>query len=197
VYVGFILAAMGADFFPHLASISQDKDRSTQLINAQVEIGLLIAVPGILLVLALGPILLQLLYSAQFAPAFEVVRWQAMGTFLRVISWPVAMVTLANGKGKAFFSTELAANLFYLGCAALFVSWWGLSGIGVAFFVMYVFYVVLMTMVAHHLIGFRWSKNIVRLVALFFPVIFTAFLASYFLPHLLSAIIGLSLAVGG
>lgn len=196
VYVGFILAAMGADFFPQLASVSQDRVRSMQLINAQVEIGLLVAVPGILTVLAIGPYLLQIFYSAQFAASFDILRWQALGTFLRVISWPVGMVTLASGKGKFFFITELAANVFYLCFAALCVSWWGLSGIGVAFFCLYIFHVGMMTLVARHLIGFHWSGRNLRLAYLFFPVILVSFLASYFLTQLFSTIVGMGLALG-
>ncbi|MBN2503235.1 MAG: oligosaccharide flippase family protein [Anaerolineales bacterium] len=195
VYIGFILAAMGADFFPHLASVSRDRAHSAQLVNTQVEVGLLIAAPGILAVLALGSFLLQLLYSAQFAPAFEIVRWQALGTFLRVVSWPLAMVTMAKGKGKIYFGAELAVNLFYLGCIALFVPRWGLTGIGPAFFAMYVFYVVMTSLVARHLIGFRWSTRNLRLAALLSPVVLAAFLASYFLPQLPSTIVGLGLAV--
>jgi antigen flippase len=196
VYVGFILAAMGADFFPHLASVSQDGARSGQLINAQVEVGLLMAIPGILAVLALGPFLLQILYTAQFEAAFEILRWQALGTFLRVISWPLGMVTLATGKGTAFLGTELVTNLFYLGMVGLCVSLWALPGIGVAFFAMYIFHVGLMTWVARHLIGFTWVGRNLRLAGLLFPVILAAFLASYFLTPILSAVVGLALALG-
>jgi PST family polysaccharide transporter len=196
VYVGFILAAMGADFFPHLASVSKDPAYSEQLVNAQVEIGLLIAAPGILLVLALGPYLLQLLYSAQFVSAFEIVRWQALGTFLRVVSWPVAMIAIANGKGKTYFATELSGNLVYLGCVALFGSWWNLTGIGVAFFAMYIFYVPLTTLVGRQIIGFRWNANNLHLTGLLFPIILVAFLASCFLSQFSSTMIGLALSAG-
>ena len=59
VYIGFILGAMGADFFPHLAGVSQDDAASNRLINAQAQIGTLLALPGILVALALGPWLLR------------------------------------------------------------------------------------------------------------------------------------------
>lgn len=196
VYVGFILVAMEADFFPHLTSVSQDQVRSAQLINAQVEIGLLLAVPGILAVLALGPFLLSLLYSPQFSPAFAILRWQALGTFLRVISWPVAYIMLAKGKGKWFFWSELVTNLVYLSAAAVCVSWWGLPGIGVAFFVMYIFYTGLMTLVARRLIGFRWAKRNLHLARIFLPITLAAILASYLLSPVLSAVIGLTLSLG-
>lgn len=196
VYVGFILGAMGADFFPHLASVSQDHERSAKLINAQVEIGLLLAAPGILAMLALGPYLLQLLYSPTFSSAFEILRWQVLGTFLRVISWPLAFIMLAQGIGKKYFWTELTTNLVYLCMAWLFVSMWGLLGIGVAFFIMYVFYTGLMTFMARRLIGFQWSGRNLSLIAVFSPIILAAFLATYFLSPIKSAIIGLGLAMG-
>lgn len=165
------------------------------MINAQVEIGLLIAIPGILAILALGPFLLQILYSNQFVASFEILRWQALATLLRVISWPVGMVTLTTGKGRAFFITELAANLFYMGMAALFVSWLGLPGIGVAFFLMYVFHTIMMTLVARYLIGFSWTGRNLRLMWVFLPVVLAAFFATYRLSPVFSAVVGLVLAI--
>ena len=197
VYVGFVLAAMGADFYPHLSSIAHDRVRSVQLVNAQVEVGLLMAIPGILAVLAVGPFLLRLLYSADFVAAFDILRWQIMGTFLRVISWPVGYVLLAQGQSSWYFWNEVAVNLFYVGAAAVSIWLWGVPGIGMAFFAMYLFYVGVTTLVAHHLIGFRWSKSNLRLVGLSLPILIAAFLASFLLSQPLAATIGLVLTAGG
>lgn len=196
VYVGFVLGAMGADFYPHLSSIAHNQMRSAELVNAQVEIGLLMATPGILLILALGPFLLQLLYSAGFTSAFDILRWQMIGTFLRVISWPVGYIMLAQGQSRWFFWSEVAANLVNVGIAAVSISLWGLPGIGVAFFAMYLFHVGLTTLVARHLIGFRWANGNLRLIGLLLPIFIVGFLASMLLSPPLAAGLGLVLATG-
>jgi PST family polysaccharide transporter len=198
VYVGFVLGAMGADYFPHLSALSHDNPESNRLINAQVEVGVLAATPGILAVLALGPFFLQVLYDTSFIPAFEILRWAALGTFLRVFSWPLAYLMLARGKKSLYFWIELAANLFYLLALLGGVRWFGLPGVGIAFLMMYIFHTVVTWLAARRLSGFRWSAvNLSRLIWLL-PAVLAAFLFTLTLPTLWAVLIGgmLALLVG-
>ncbi len=48
LYVGFILQAMGADFFPRLTAVSRDNVACNRLVNEQAEVSLLLAGPGIM-----------------------------------------------------------------------------------------------------------------------------------------------------
>ncbi len=195
VYVGFILGAMGADYFPHLSSLSHDNPESNRLMNAQVEVGLLAATPGILLVLALGPFFIELLYSKEFVTAYEILRWQALGTFLRIFSWPLAYLMLARGKKALYFWNELLTNLLYLGALTVLVDFVGLPGIGIAFFLMYVFYTLATTLIAMRLSGFRWGQENILRVALLAPVVILIFGLSYTLPAIWMAIVGCMLAL--
>ena len=196
VYVGFILGAMGADYFPHLSAVVHDNDQSNQLMNVQVEIGMLIATPGVLLVLAFGPFLLQLLYSSEFIPAFEILRWQALGTFLRVISWPLGYLILAKGEKFLFFWTELGTNIFYLVALLASVEYMGLPGVGVAFSLMYLFHTLLMIIFARRLAGFQWSSSNLKRLTVLLPIVLAAFTCSYYLTALWSAAVGVVLAIG-
>lgn len=163
VYIGFILAAMGADFFPHLAGVSQDDAASNRLINAQAQSGTLLALPGVLTALALGPWLLQLLYAAEFVSAFEIFRWQALGIYLRLVSWPLGFLVVAKAKGNLYLLTELISNLFFLGAAWLGLQLWGVTGAGAAFFALYLFYTALMMYVGKRLSGFAWTPASLRI----------------------------------
>ena len=161
IYVGFILGAMGADLLPHLASLAHDDLRSAGLINTQVTIGMLLAGPGLMAILALGPWVLTLLYSPEFTPAFAILRWQVLGTFLRVVTWPIGYLLIARGKGRLFFGVEISTNIVYV-CATVLLltaSDWGVVSAGVAFSLMYVYLLVVITLVARRLIGFRWARN--------------------------------------
>lgn len=195
VYVGFILGAMGTDFFPHLTAVSHENVQSTQLMNAQMEIGLLVAVPGILLVFALGPLLLQLLYSAEFLSAFEILRWQVLGTFLRVVSWPLGYIILAKGRGTWFFWSELVTNVVYLGCVAIGIDLMGVAGIGAAFFMMYVFHALLMLALARRLSDFQLADRNRSLMVIFFPVMSLAFGVSLWLSPTIGMLFNLTLAL--
>jgi antigen flippase len=195
VYVGFILGAMGTDFFPHLTAVSHDNAKSSQLMNVQVEVGLLVASPGILLVFALGPLLLHALYSAEFLPAFDILRWQVLGTFLRVISWPLGYIILAKGKGDWFFWSELVTNLVYIGCIGVGIKLIGVAGIGAAFFVMYVFHTVLMIALARRLSDFKLGERSRSLMMISFPVMLLAFGVSLWNSSIISMLINLALTL--
>ena len=64
LYVGFILQAMGADFYPRLTASISNHGECNRLVNDQTLIGLLIAAPGVLATLTLTPLVISLLYSA-------------------------------------------------------------------------------------------------------------------------------------
>jgi PST family polysaccharide transporter len=163
VYVGFVLGAMAADYYPRLTAVSGDNAEVNRLVNEQTEAALLMAVPGILGTLTFAPWVLHLLYSAQFAPAVEILRWQLLGILGRIITWPIGFVLLAKGSARIFFCTELATNLVHLSMIWCGMKWFGLSGLGMAFFGLYVFYAPLILFVVHRQSGFRWNKSNLRL----------------------------------
>ena len=96
-YVNFITQAMGADFYPRLTAVASDHKECNRLVNEQVEVGLLLAAPGVLATLTFAPLVIWLFYSSAFAPAVEILRWICLGMMMRVASWPMAFVLVAKG----------------------------------------------------------------------------------------------------
>ena len=164
-YIGFVLGAMAADYYPRLSSVMSDHQAASNLVNQQTEIALLLATPVFISMMGLAPWVIQLLYSAEFSPAVEVLRWQILGDVLKVASWPLGFVMLAAGDGKMFFWTEV----FVLSVMSLMISLlsasFGLQITGVAFVVAYVCYLPLVYRLAKHRIGFKWNASISRLFA--------------------------------
>jgi PST family polysaccharide transporter len=195
VYVGFILAAMGADFYPHLSAVAHNDAECNKLINSQIEVGLLLAIPGLLVMLALGPLLLRVLYSEQFVMAFDILRWQVLGTFLRVVTWPLGFLLLARAKGRLFLWTELVTNLFYLGMVGLGISYLDLTGLGMAFFAMYLFYLGLMNLLARRQSRFQWSGHNLRLAGVMFMAVLAGFIVSFISSAAVALGLGLALAL--
>ncbi len=163
VYVGFVLQAMGTDFYPRLTAVADDDQRCNQLVNEQAEISLLLALPGVLATLALAPWLIQLLYSAKFHPAAEILCWQLAGMFLRVNSWPMGFIIMAKGRAAAIFWTELAAYSAYVGLGWAALRFFGLPGAGMAFLGLYIFHWMMTYAVVRWMSGFRWSPGNARL----------------------------------
>ncbi len=157
--------------------------------NEQAEVGLLLALPGICATLAFSPLIIRLMYSEQFTPATEVLRWQVLGIFLRVASWPLGYLLVAKEKAQLYFWTELAYTVLHVVLIWTCVRFWGLPGTGIAFFGLYIGYSLLMSVLAHRLSGFAWSLPNRRLAAVAIPTILLVFLCRM-LPspwHLVSA----------
>lgn len=166
VYIGFILQAMGTDFYPRLTAVANDNRTCNRIVNEQAEISLLLALPGVLATLALAPWVIRLFYSDGFVVAADILVWQMAGMLLRVMSWPMGFMVMAKGRGGIFIWTEVVAFSSYVALAWVGLQWFGLSGVGMGFFGMYVIYVVMMYGVVRMLSGFRWDRQYLRYAAI-------------------------------
>lgn len=193
-YVGFILGAMGADFYPRLTAVAQDHSQVNRLVNEQTEVSLLLTLPGLVATLTFAPWVIHLLYSSAFVPAGEVLRWQVLGLALRVLAWPMGFIMLAKGNAKLFFWCELISNLVHLGLIWGGVACWGLPGTGVAFMGLYIFSTLLMIFVTRRLTSFQWTPANSRLIILTTVVSVGTLLSALLLPQTWSLAVGSSLA---
>jgi PST family polysaccharide transporter len=167
IYVGFILQAMGTDFYPRLSAVAQDNAECNSMVNEQARVSILLAAPGLLGTLALSPVIMTLFYSAQFADAVPLLRWFCLGMLLRVVAWPMGFIILAKGARQMFFWTELAAAVVQVGLTWLLLPVVGLIGAGIAFAALYVWHGLLIYYLVRRLSGFRWTHDNTVLIALF------------------------------
>ncbi len=194
-YVGFILQAMAADFYPRLTVVSRDNAECNRLVNEQAQIGLLLAGPGVIATLTLAPLVIALFYSPAFKAAVDILRWICLGMSLRIIAWPMGFIVLAKGEQTIFFWTELAATLVHVALAWVLVAHIGLAGAGLAFFGLYVWHGSLIYFIVRRLSGFRWSVANWKIARLFLPAIALTFCGFHFLPAWLATIVGVLAAL--
>ena len=165
LYLGIVLGAMGADYFPRLTGVAGDVPASNKAMNEQAEVALLLSGPIILAMLTLTPWIVALLYSQAFLDTNAVLRWQVLGDIFKVASWSLAFLFLAQARRAVFFLAELAGNLVYLACVRYGLAVWGLEATGIGFLICYVFYFFLVWMLARKLNHFVWGKRTFRLLA--------------------------------
>jgi PST family polysaccharide transporter len=136
-YIGFVLSAMGTDYYPRLAAVIDDHAAVNRLVNEQAEVALLLAAPVMLAMLGLAPWVIELLYSRQFGEAVPILRWQVLGDVLKVASWPLGYILVASGAGKTFMLTEWVAMTVLAGLTWMLLPLVGLVATGLSFFAMY------------------------------------------------------------
>src|SRR5690606_18879305 len=193
LYIGFILQAMGADFYPRLVAAVKDAAEANRLVNEQAQVSLLLAGPGVIATLTFAPLVLALFYSAEFAGAVDVLRWICLGIALRVISWPMGFIIIAKSRQIVFFVSELAWTLVNVGLTWICLQAWGLAGAGIAFFASYVFHALMIYPIVRRMSGFRGSRQnrkggLCCLASV--PIVFGGL---HVLPPLLATVLGVSL----
>lgn len=159
-YMGLVLGVMSSDFHPRLTATIRDKAASTQLVNEQTDVAVLLCAPVLLLLLGLAPWVIRLLYSAEFAPAVDVLRWQLLGDVLKVVSFPLGFVLLASGAGKTYLLLEVIGMTVFVLAVWVGLPLIGLKATGVGFLLMYVVYLPLVWRLSKKLIAFRWLPSL-------------------------------------
>jgi PST family polysaccharide transporter len=189
-YIGFVLGAMGADYYPRLTAAIGDHSAVNRMVNEQTEVALLLAAPVLLAMMALAPWVIQLLYSREFQPATEVLHWQILGDILKVASWPLGFIILAAGDGKKFVMSESIAIATFAFLTWLTLPLFGLKASGISFLGMYAVLLPLVYWLAKRRTGFFWSTGImIQVITLFIAA--SAIMALARSSQILAAVIGL------
>jgi O-antigen/teichoic acid export membrane protein len=165
-YVGFLLGAMGADYYPRLTEVIHDKVAAVRLMNDQAQLGLAIGGPVLLLLIGLAPWVITLLYSAEFDPAVTLLQWQTVGNVFKIASWALGFSIVAAGRAKTFFFVELSFNIVFLGMVFVFMPHVGLEVTAYAFVLGYLVHMSMVYLVARRTLGFRWQSLSLGLLGL-------------------------------
>ena len=193
MFINFILDAMGADYFPRLSALSHDHTSMNRLVNEQSEIGLLLAVPGLLATLTLAPWIIQVFYTSEFMPASDLLQWFTLGCLGRVISWPMGFIMIALGKGAWSAVIQTMYNGIHLSLIWVGLQLFGVEGVAIAFFLLYVISTAGNLMIFHYVTGFSWSTEIGRLLLILLPIVAMAFLTGRLLSIWPATAIGLAI----
>ena len=174
MFVNFVLGAMGADYYPRLTAAADDKAAMNRMVNEQTEIGLLLALPGLLGTLALAPWVLQIFYTREFLGAVKLLQWFILGCMGRVISWPLGFIMLALGKSSYLIISESLMHAMHIVLIFFGLQVFGVIGVAYAFVILYVLHVCVTLSIARNLTHFSWTRRAKA-------TIFLASIASIFL----------------
>jgi PST family polysaccharide transporter len=159
MFVNFVLGAMGADYYPRLTGVASDKPAMVRMVNEQTEIGLLLALPGLLATMALAPWILQIFYTREFLGAVELLQWFILGCLGRVISWPMGYIMLALGKSSWLIVSESVMHAMHVLLIFFGLKIFGLVGVAQSFVLLYVIHILVTLFIGRKLISFSWSNR--------------------------------------
>lgn len=155
MYLGFVLTALAAEYFPRISAQAADATALNASVNSQVRLALTLGGPVLLWMIVLAPVVLHLLYSAEFLAAAGLLRWQLVGDVLKIAGWAVAFLLLARRARVGYFLGELGFNVAYLALALPLAASRDLAWLGVAYAAAYAVYLVLVLVLASRESTFR------------------------------------------
>lgn len=163
-YLGFLVTAMGQDYYPRVSAVRDQPRALVELINEQHRLVMIVAVPMILGTLALVPYLVPLVYSHKFTPTVEILEWQLIGDLFKFSSWTMSFAILARCRSSVYFLTEAIGGVTSLVILWLAVRWFGLPGLGISFLASYVIYYLVVWGVIRHEIPLVWTDSNKRMM---------------------------------
>lgn len=134
-YFGIIITAMSTEYYPRISAINKDDQKLNDAVNSQSEVGLLLALPLVVVFVFLSPLFLTFLYSEEFVIASQYIDYAILGTIVIICSNCMGMILLAKQKSILFLTSSLIMNLIVVVFYILLYQCYGLLGLGVAYFI--------------------------------------------------------------
>ena len=164
MFAGFIINAMGTDFYPRLTAVAHDNEQINRLVNEQTEIGILLALPGLLGTLVFAPWLMRLFYTSKFLAGADLLPWFVVGVFGTIILFPMGFIQRAKGAVRWIYIGQSWSNLSYLVLACVFIPRVGIAGAAYAYLLGIALHSLVVFAIARHLSGFAWTRAAYRVV---------------------------------
>jgi O-antigen/teichoic acid export membrane protein len=181
-YVGLVFSAMASDYYPRLSGIAHNNKKSIQLINQQAEIGVLILAPILAVFFIFINWIVVLLYSEKFIDVNEMIHWAALGIYFKVTSWSIGMIFMAKGAANIYFWNQVIANIYMLILNILGYYFFGLTGLGISFFVSYAFHLIQVFTISHYKYNFSFNPIFFKIFGFQFSIGLSCFLIIKFVP---------------
>jgi hypothetical protein len=179
VYASTLFSALEADFFPRISAVNRLQFTMNVLVNRQIEVGLLIVGPLLVVFVLALPVLVPLLYSSAFAGVVAMVQVLSFNIFFRAISLPLEYIALAKGDSRTYLLLEVAYDLAFVAAVIGGMHLGGLWGVGLCLSAMGLLNLVLVACVVQKKFGYRIRSSVFRNIGLQLPWLVLAYATTF------------------
>lgn len=180
-YFGVITTALMTDYYPRIAAVNKDNDKLQDELNKQSMVSVVLCCPLIVLFIALMPLFIEVLYSKDFLPALEYLRFGIYWTVITISSNQVDMILVAKYNTKIFMTIAISVRLIQLILSILLYNYWGLLGLGISYGLLGVLHMTIMSLTVYKLYGIHFSMEFVKTAAIVLGLTIAASISSAFL----------------
>ena len=154
VYFTALYAAVGGFYFPTLSATRSDADLIEQM-NRALAFFMFLVPPVAALLIAGGPLLMTVLFSAEFVPAAALLLLMLPGDLFRISAETLGLALLARRRFLFYGSCFLVFAGVYLGLIRLLLPEHGLMGIAAAYLIAQTVQAALVVVLVRRAFGFR------------------------------------------
>ena len=142
-YLMLITTSLGIYYLPKLSSLKTNMELKPELLK-----GFKLIVPtvfiGCIIIYFIRFFIIKTLYAESFMAMENLFLWQLIGDFFKMTAWILSYLMLSKAMTKTYVVTEIVFSLSYLLFSYLFMQYYGLIGVTVAFAVNYLMYLIVM-----------------------------------------------------
>lgn len=150
-YVGVVFTALSIEFFPRISSaVSAGRNRVSVMMRHEAVLSVIVVTALCALLIPLAPWMITILYNQTFTPVVPMVVWACPGIILRAVSWSMAYVLVAAGRGRIYLATEVASAILCVLIMGAGFKFFGMTGLGVGFTLWYLCYTMMIWGVLRH-----------------------------------------------
>lgn len=161
-YVGMVFTAMATEYFPRLSSISKDQKSFNLALNQQMQVCILLIAPLICAFLIFSKVAVIVLYSNEFLGIERMILFAIFAILFKAPSWCCSYAILAKGDFTVFFWTEVASMVVMLALNIILYALLGLDGLGIAYIVLYIYYLIQEWIVCTKRYGISLDKGVIK-----------------------------------
>ena len=138
---GLAISSISLYYLPKLVEANTGQEM-LKVILWGVKFLFAVAFPAILLIFLFGSDVISLLYTTKFLEAIFLLKWELLGTLLKLLSFTVSFIMVAKKLTKVFVLSELISGLVFFGLSVLLVEIYGVVGASIAFAGTYFLYLL-------------------------------------------------------
>ena len=174
-YSGLVFSAMETDYFPRLSGVANNYEATNSVVNKQMEVSLLLLAPMLVALMSGLPLLVPVLFSSEFLPVVQMAQVAVLAMYFKVLTMPVAYITLARRLSVSFLLLETAYFVVLMLAIVCCYQLWGLWGTGLAIVVAHVVENVLVMGYAMWKYAYRLTSSVVRYALIQMVIGFAAY----------------------
>jgi O-antigen/teichoic acid export membrane protein len=158
-YFGIVFTVLSTDFFPRLSSLINNSKESKKLIENQLIFGLSILSPIICALIIFNTFFIRVLFSSKFQLISEMLTWAFLGIYFKLIGWINSYIILCHDNVRLYTISEIFGITTQLILSILCYYNFGLSGLGIAYLLSFMIYLIQTSFLVRKIHKFQINKS--------------------------------------